>query len=39
MTGLPTNIIWVIIMRKVLKKALGVTDYGPGVYRWTKQHT
>ena len=37
MTGLPTNIILVIIMRKVLKKALGVTDYGPGVYRWTKQ--
>ena len=33
MTGLPTNIILVIIMRTVLKKALGVTDYVLGVYR------
>ena len=33
MVVLPTDIIWVIIMRKVLKKALGVTDYVLGVYR------
>ena len=33
MAVLPTDIIWVIIMRKVLKKALGVTDYVLGVYR------
>ena len=33
MTVLPPIIIWVIIMRKVLKKALGVTDYVLGVYR------
>ena len=33
-----TNIIWVIIMRKILQKVLGGSDYGHGVYRWTKQH-
>ena len=33
-----TNIIWVIIMRKILEKVLGGSDYGHGVYRWTKQH-
>ena len=33
-----TNIIWVIIMRKILQKVLGESDYRHGVYRWTKQH-
>ena len=33
-----TNIIWVIIMRKIQEKVLGGSDYGHGVCRWTKQH-